>query len=207
MIKLTEDKLKEHSKRKGPKASATTNINFVPVTTNTAPETNEVIPSPTPLSQVLLNDHKQYVLNLLKQWYSHNKEKLKLDNVDFTEGVDFHLNLININDDIDATILCNCGALTKLPKKDGKLQLSNFYKHLKDSKCLHMKEKKKKNKEIAQLPIEQTSTPKAITSSITLTPQISSNTPSSQPTTLSAKRSAIASDMLSSVKKRPKYML
>ncbi|CAF1354917.1 unnamed protein product [Rotaria sordida] len=48
MIKLTEDKLKEQSKQKGSNASTTTNINLVPVTTNTSPEKNEVVPLPTP---------------------------------------------------------------------------------------------------------------------------------------------------------------
>ncbi|CAF2968287.1 unnamed protein product [Rotaria sp. Silwood2] len=159
MIKLTEDKLKEQSRRKDHRVSTTSNINLVLVTTNASPETNEVASLPTSIrvSQISLNDRKQY--QLLNQWYSHNKENLKLDNVDFTDDVNYGLNMVNFNDDIDVTILYNCEKINEIVLL-----------------------------EPGQIPTQQT-----ITSSITLTPKLSPNTSSSQPTTtLSLKNSAKA---------------
>ncbi|CAF1509223.1 unnamed protein product, partial [Rotaria sp. Silwood1] len=209
MMKLTEDKLKEQSKRKNPSTTTrtdlvsatinpltTTSSNLTSTTTNTSTEINVVEPLPPSTSQLSIDDHKQYLLNLLKQWFLHQKENLKLDKLDFTDGIDFHLNVLNNNNNINATIVCNCGILIKLPSKDGKIQLSNYYKHLRDSKCLHMKEKRKKNKQITPSSSEKGSTEQTVTNSVTPTPQAPSDTSLLQSTiTLSPKRKSTASQM------------
>lgn len=100
-------------------------------------------------SESVFNTEKSYLLKLIDKWCQSNKEGLNLDDFRLVDGVDFHVNLLENKNEIEGNIVCKCGVMTRLPRCNSQLQLSNYYKHLKGTKCSFMKEVKKRNKEMA----------------------------------------------------------
>jgi hypothetical protein len=101
--------------------------------------------SSTALSSPLTTDeHRQYLLNFIRQWSIDNIENLQLNESQLNENDDFTFYFSTINDVLEANVVCKCGSKINLGKNAEKFQLSNYYKHLKDTKCSNMKLLKKK---------------------------------------------------------------
>jgi hypothetical protein len=93
------------------------------------------------------------------------------DSFDLTEGTDFILNaLYNQNNDLQASVKCNCGRLITLTMKNGKIQLSNFQKHLRSTNCSHIKAIKKMNGAQIKNNLQQSTDTLSLSTSMTLKP-------------------------------------
>ena len=91
-----------------------------------------------------LAEHKADVLKLIRKWCLDNKENFDIEHFDLEENVDFILNIdFDENIDVRASIRHKCNKLMSLDKNDNKIQVSNYYKHLKSNGCDHMKNVKK----------------------------------------------------------------
>ena len=89
-----------------------------------------------------------YFINLLQAWCVKHKDEFISDSFDSKEGIDFILNIsFNQNSDLQATVKCTCGRPITLTTKNGKLQLSNYQKHLRTTSCSHVKAIKRLNEE------------------------------------------------------------
>jgi hypothetical protein len=134
-------------------SSITTTISTSQATTTSAPQQSATTTAPqqsppTSLSHASpstsISEHRKYLLNLLKQWCFNHKNDFNLDSFDLNEGKDFILYVIhNHNNDLEPSIKCNCGRLIVLTVKNGKIQLSNYQKHLRTATCTHMNSLKK----------------------------------------------------------------
>ena len=85
-----------------------------------------------------VDEHKRYLLTLIRQWCFDNKQYFNLNEFDLKEGVDFVFVFSNGNNDLQGSVSCKRGTRINLGKNGTKFQLSNFYKHLKQSKCSNM---------------------------------------------------------------------
>ncbi|CAF4651531.1 unnamed protein product, partial [Didymodactylos carnosus] len=106
-----------------------------------------------------------------------HKTEFMLDSFDLKEGKDFFLNVnYNQNNSLEASVKCNCTRSITLTLKAGKIQLSNFQKHLRTTNCNHIKSLKKIDEEQKKQSLQQfTST----SSSSTIVP-LTSTTPAQQ---------------------------
>ncbi|CAF3565499.1 unnamed protein product [Rotaria socialis] len=104
----------------------------------------------TPCSPSIIDEHRQYLLKLIHQWCIDNRAILELNELELKEDVDFNFAFSNINNALEINIQCKCGSKLILGKNAGKFQLSNYYKHLKDTNCLHIKALKKRFHDQAQ---------------------------------------------------------
>ena len=102
-----------------------------------------------------VDEHKSYLLILVRQWCFNNKQYFNLNELDLKEGVDFVFIFSNNNNDLQGSVSCKCGTRINLGKNGTTFQLSNFYKHLKEFKCSNMNTVKKNNEK--QLALSQTS--------------------------------------------------
>ncbi|CAF1545532.1 unnamed protein product [Adineta ricciae] len=82
-------------------------------------------------------------MNRQQKWCYENKDLFDLKDFNLTENVDFTLHIEY--DDVKGNILCQCGKSISLARNDAKIQVSNFYKHLVSSNCIHMKQLQKRN--------------------------------------------------------------
>ena len=64
----------------------------------------------------------------------NDEQNLKIEQLKLVEGNNFHLNLSQNVTDIEGYVLCQCKVKIMLSKKDGKVIMSNFYRHRRDSK-------------------------------------------------------------------------
>ncbi len=126
---------------------------------------------PATTSSLSIDDHRSYVLRLIKKWCLENQENLGLESFDLEEGIDFIIYIhfedidltINIyfkdidytlniyfdaNSTIRGSIKCKCGKLISLSNNCEKVQISNYYKHLLSLGCSYMKQIKKKIKQV-----------------------------------------------------------
>ncbi len=91
-------------------------------------------------------EHQIYFFNLLKMWCTSHKDEFMSDSFDLKEGKDFILNILYDQDNnLHASVKCSCSRTITM--KDGKIQLSNFQKHLRSTNCSHIKAIKKMNGE------------------------------------------------------------
>ncbi|CAF1245692.1 unnamed protein product [Rotaria sordida] len=171
LSKKTEEKLKK--KRKGQQRS--TNLGNT-ISTQSSSFSSASISLSQPLSAtnslslLTLDEHRQYLLNLIQQWCIDNKSSLQLNQLELKEGVDFTFFFLTVNDGLEATVECKCGSKISLGKNLDKIQLSNFYKHLKDTKCSNiMALKKKEEKHIQQSVMNPTTTPSKVTDDLITT--------------------------------------
>jgi hypothetical protein len=93
------------------------------------------------------------------------------DSFDLKEGKDFILNVLYYqNNNLQVSVKCNCGRLITLTMKDGKIQLSNFQKHLRATNCSHIKAIKKMNGEQIKNNLQQSTDNLSLSTSMTLKP-------------------------------------
>ena len=137
-------------KKHGDKQHMTTLAN----TTPTQPSSNSSsIPTLTPslitssCSPLTIGEHRQYLTSCIRQWCIDNKTNLQFSELELKEDVDFILIFSNMNNFLEVSVQCTCGSKLNLPKNAEKFQLSNYYKHLKDSRCSHINELKRKEQE------------------------------------------------------------
>ncbi|CAF0908239.1 unnamed protein product [Didymodactylos carnosus] len=120
MLKIGEEKTTEQSKRKFQRTNmiqAPTNTLTSSTSSTSLIQANTTQTSSRSSSELSLDNHKQYLLNLMEKWCQLNKENLSMNDFDLIDGVDFHLNLVNNNNEIDANVVCICEVMTKLAKK------------------------------------------------------------------------------------------
>ncbi|CAF4026323.1 unnamed protein product, partial [Rotaria magnacalcarata] len=130
--------------------------------------------TPSVSNQFSLTEHKAHVLNLIRKWYSDNKENFNLESFNLEENIDCFLNIsFDENTDVKANIKCKCNRLISLSKNDNKIQVSNFYKHLQSNGCDHMKHMKQAARDLnLSQQQQQSSTPNTLTSSQSHAPLI-----------------------------------
>jgi hypothetical protein len=80
----------------------------------------------------------------VKKWTEYSKENLHLDQLELKPDVDYTISITDNNNVIEGAIKCRCGTRIRLNRRDGKFQITNFYKHLRSATCFVMKEKKAK---------------------------------------------------------------
>ncbi|CAF3331205.1 unnamed protein product [Rotaria sp. Silwood2] len=98
-------------------------------------------------SALTIDEHRQYLLNCIRLWCLDNKANLQFNELELKEDTDFTFIFSNINNFLEVSVKCKCGSNINLGKNAEKFQLSNYYKHLKDTKCSHMNILKKKEQE------------------------------------------------------------
>lgn len=132
------------------------NLSSLDSSTDTAPSITQTIPVHKTLS---LSDHKEHVLRLIKKWCFENQEHFEIKGFNLVENVDFTLNInFDQNNDVIANMKCSCGKLILLGKNDHKIQVSNFYKHVQSTGCLHIKSMKKTARDLETVQ-QQSSAP------------------------------------------------
>ncbi|CAF3876645.1 unnamed protein product [Rotaria sp. Silwood1] len=97
------------------------------------------------------DEHFEFILNSMKKWTENSKENLHLDQLELKPDVDYTISITDNNNVIEGVIKCKCGARIRLRKRDGKFQITNFYKHLRSATCFVIKEKKKQLDQQKQL--------------------------------------------------------
>ncbi|CAF2923431.1 unnamed protein product [Rotaria sp. Silwood2] len=97
------------------------------------------------------DEHIQFILSLVKKWTENSKENLHLDELELKPDVDYTISITDNNNVIDGAIKCRCGTRIRLRIRDGKFQITNFYKHLRSPTCFMMKEKIKQHNQQKQL--------------------------------------------------------
>ncbi|CAF3278734.1 unnamed protein product [Rotaria sp. Silwood2] len=120
-----------------------------------------LIASGQSLAPLSLDEHKKYLLSFIRQWCFDYKECFHLNELGVKEGSDFMFDFSNTNDNLQEAVHCKCGIRINLGKNGPKFQPSNFYKHLRDSKCLNIIELKKKNED--RSPLQQTTSLDSLT--------------------------------------------
>ncbi|CAM4949227.1 unnamed protein product [Rotaria socialis] len=85
--------------------------------------------------------HHDFLSQLLDEWYYKNRLELNLPNEKFIEGTDYKLTLLLNQGSEEAVISCACGIRINLPKERMNFSLSNYYKHIRQTKCIMMKNK------------------------------------------------------------------
>ncbi|CAF4166792.1 unnamed protein product, partial [Rotaria magnacalcarata] len=114
-------------------------------------------------------EHRGYFLNLLKIWCSNHKDDFLSDSFDLNEGKDFILNVLyDQNNDLKVSVKCNCNKSIALTTKDGKIQLSNYQKHLRSTNCSHIRAIKKMNGEQQGINLQQSTHDLSSSTSVTL---------------------------------------
>ncbi|CAF3692164.1 unnamed protein product [Rotaria socialis] len=139
-----------------------------PITTFTS--TQQTISS-SPSDPILTStvEHRRYFFNLLKKWCLDHKDEFMSDSFDLQEGKDFILNVLyDQNNDLQASIKCNCNRLIKLPIKQGKIQLCNFQKHLRSTSCSHMRAIVSLNQQQRKVHLQESTNTLSSSTSITL---------------------------------------
>jgi len=87
-------------------------------------------------------NHRDFIIRQLDEWYNKNQSSINLPNGNFIENVDFKLTIILDQSAEDARMTCSCGVRVQLGKERRNFSLSNFYKHIKSSRCTMIKNKR-----------------------------------------------------------------
>ncbi|CAF4339400.1 unnamed protein product, partial [Rotaria magnacalcarata] len=119
----------------------------------TSPKPLNVINSRSP-PLMTKDDHVEFLLNLMKKWTECNKENLHFDQIELIPDIDYTINITFNNNVVEGVVNCKCGVQIKLRTRNGKLKITNFYKHLRTPSCSMMREKKRQYDEQNQLPID-----------------------------------------------------
>ncbi|CAF1651499.1 unnamed protein product, partial [Didymodactylos carnosus] len=98
------------------------------------------------------DEHIQFILNLMKKWTENSKENLHLDQLALKPDVDYTISITDNNNVFGGAMKCKCGVRIRLRKRDGRFQITNFYKHLRSATCSMMREKTKQHNQQKRLP-------------------------------------------------------
>ena len=156
--KRIDDQSAISKKKKNQQQHQLSDVNLSTVNSLSDPTPN--VSRATPVHKKLsISDHKEYVVRLIKNWCSENKEHFELESFDLVENVDYTLNIeLDQNNDVTASMKCKCGKSISLGKNDRKIQVSNYYKHLQSTGCFHMKSMKKALRHVTAVQQQQSST-------------------------------------------------
>ncbi|CAF3624956.1 unnamed protein product [Rotaria sp. Silwood1] len=185
--------------------------------TLTSQSSAQVLPTSSPLSpttatgttdQMNQKKHYDFLTQALDDWLLRNKLKLNLSNDKFMEGTDYKLSLFLNQGSEEAIILCSCGVRTNLAKERINFSLSNYYKHIKTSKCLMMKKKRKSistntNNEHSQSTQQQILATDTIDTSTTSSSRIDNNNSNTRLTSRKRTKSASYTDSSRKIRSRP----
>lgn len=160
------------------------------------------------LDQMNQKDHYEFLTKALDDWFLKNKFKLNLAKDKLIEGTDYKLNLSLNQGSNEVVILCSCGVRINLPKERIHFSLSNYYKHIKTSKCTMMKKKRKPmsmnaSTEHSQSTQEQILTTDTIDISTTSSPSVDTNNSNTRLTSRKRTKSATYSDSSRKIRSRP----
>ncbi len=89
----------------------------------------------------------------MKKWTENNKEDLHFDQIELIPDIDYTISIKFNNNVVEGVVNCKCGVRIKLRTRNDKLQITNFYKHLRTPSCSMMREKKRQYDEQNQSPI------------------------------------------------------
>ena len=145
--KCIEDaKLAKSSKYNQSSSSIAKSISFVP--SNNSPKK---IPSKS--SNLSVAEHKTYIIDTLNSWCQNNKSKFSLSQLYLIEGQHYSISIFNDpGGTLKCDIKCCCGKWSALTLRRGKIQLSNFYRHLYSLSNVCPELKKRINNPQQQLP-------------------------------------------------------
>jgi hypothetical protein len=105
--------------------------------------------------------------------------------------------IYNHNNDLEASIKCNCGRLIVLTIKDEKVQLSNYQKHLRTKACTHMNSLKKMHEEEKKSNLQQTTSDLSSSGASSIVAPLTSDTQSTVSKTNLRKRGQTSSQLSS----------
>ncbi|CAF4715224.1 unnamed protein product, partial [Rotaria sp. Silwood2] len=93
------------------------------------------------LTIVLINKtnelkHRDFIIRTLDDWFNKNRVNFNLSNEKFVKNVDYKLTLVLNQASEEAFISCSCGVRVNLGKERRHVSLSNYYKHIKSTKCI-----------------------------------------------------------------------
>ncbi|CAF2756206.1 unnamed protein product [Rotaria sp. Silwood2] len=89
----------------------------------------------TPADETNELKHRDFITRALDDWFNKNKANFNLSNEKFVENVDYKLTLVLNQASEEAFISCSCGVRVNLGKERRHFSLSNYYKHIKSTKC------------------------------------------------------------------------
>ncbi|CAF3441905.1 unnamed protein product [Rotaria socialis] len=178
LSKKTEERLKQLRSTKTQSTTAAPMNNIPSSSPSLTPPRTTIASAPqiaaSPSSDIVatpIMEHRRYFLNLLKLWCSNHKDDFLSDSFDLNEGKDFILNVLyDQNNDLKVNVKCNCNKSITLAMKDGKMQLSNYQKHLRSTNCSHIKAIKKMNGEQKKISLQQSKDASSSSTSVTLKP-------------------------------------
>lgn len=181
LSKKTEERLKQLRSAKPLSTTAvpinntsSSSISLTPPRTTVTSAPHMTALSASDIALTPIAEHRRYFFNLLKIWCSNHKDDFMTDSFDLTEGKDFILNVLyNQNNDLKASVKCNCSKSITLTMKEGKIQLSNFQKHLRSTNCSHIRAIKKMNGEQKKINLQQSTDALFSSTSVTLKPSAS----------------------------------
>lgn len=75
--------------------------------------------SPLHINHVITDEMKNRISNIIIDWFKQNKEKLSLIDINFHDGIDFHIEFNNYQDGV--IVKCNCGVKTTIAQNGGHL--------------------------------------------------------------------------------------
>ena len=173
LSKRTEQQLKQVKGAK-PLSTITNAVNIIPMSlpSSTPPMTIERPTTETTVSLAhnatltSITEHRRYFINLLEAWCFNHKEEFMSESFNLQEGTDFVLNILyDQNSRLKTSVKCTCGTSIILTMKEDKIQLSNYQKHLRSTKCSHMRAVKKMNERQNSTNLQQsTNTISSLTS-------------------------------------------
>ncbi|CAF1488624.1 unnamed protein product [Adineta steineri] len=86
---------------------------------------------PSKSSNLSISEHKSYIINTLNNWCKNNKSEYNNVQLSLVEDKDYFISLQNDSSGtLKCYIKCCCKKLITLVFRRGKVQLSNFYRHL-----------------------------------------------------------------------------
>ncbi|CAF1068711.1 unnamed protein product [Didymodactylos carnosus] len=199
LLKKTEEKMKQLKyKRKDTTTMTSPNtLTQTQLTTTTILSQATTVSSPSSMTS---EQHKQQLIELTKEWCNDSRDSFELKKLMLVEGNDYFLNVLDTGNVLEANVVCKCGIKTVLCKNVDKFTMSNYYRHLRNTKCSLLKNLKKKEEE-EDLQQQQAATRAAgmshqqpVIQIITTTPVAvqspsSISTPSASSVTTRAKRS------------------
>ena len=176
LVTKREMVMKQIKRAKRPAYTTTTNEQSPPPLASTTPTpmaTSSQSSSPEASFSNSLAFHKEFIIQSVNRWCEENKSLLGFSDRNLADaGADFTSRFTwNDQHEINCDIACRCGITIKLTSKDDRFQLSNFYKHLRQTNCTHLSRLKElQQKQSSNASTHRTSaTPSAIGTSSSIT--------------------------------------
>lgn len=95
------------------------------------------------LARINETDHRKHIVETLTDWWLRNRDSLGAPDGILTDGEDFSISFIADTPSVHVRLLCSCGVKIQLVRYGEHFTLTNYYKHLRKTKCSVVKKKKK----------------------------------------------------------------